>query len=260
MKFGVEHVALWTSTPGDIVDGKFVKVTDWAEASRRWHSLQSNANAGRWQQWAMVMQRHKDGGVHYHACVVHREDVRGNLNFAALRKRDYRTANPALRAEWEFWRETAPKYGFGRVEFLPVYEVEGFGRYLARYLKREIGCRRKEDSKARLLRYSQSWERCVMGAFTWTDTRALRARERAEEVTVKFFGNADRRDREMGKAWKWRMRRLLWCAETMFPIFLDQIEQELDCYGGFEVAMQTVFAKFDLRDKQAREAREKLGL
>lgn len=231
-----------------MVNGEFQKVHEYAEASRRWNSLNTGALQGRWLQWALVMQRHKDGGVHFHVCVVHRDDIRGDLNFAEVKRRIYRTANDALKAEWEFLRGVMPKYGFGpRVEFLPVMDVESLGRYLARYLRKEVGRRRKCDRRARLLRYSLSWERTVQGAFSWCDRRSLRAKARAEEIGIKFFRSPAAMENALGKAWKWKLRRLLWCAEAAYIGFVFAIERELEFYGGFEFAMQAVFADVDER-------------
>lgn len=42
------------------------------------------------------------------------------LDFAAMNRGDYRSASPYLRAEWQFWRDTASHYGFGRTESLPI--------------------------------------------------------------------------------------------------------------------------------------------
>ena len=237
-KFGADHVAVLTTTPGDIVNGEFVKVQDYAEASRRWNSLNSGALQGRWVQWALVMQRHKDGGIHFHVCVVHREDIRGQIDFAELKRRNYRSVNKALSDEWAFLRDVMPRYGFGpRVEFLPVRDVASLGRYLARYLRREIGTRRKCDRGARLLRYSQSWQRTVRGAFSWCDKRALRAKARGEEIAVRFYHSQEAMERELGRAWKWKLRRLLWCGEAVYHAALAAIVAELECYNGFEFAM-----------------------
>ncbi len=262
MKFGVGRVGLWTSTPGDFRDKEgFVKVTDWKEASARWKSLIGHVSMD-WIQWVLVMQRHKDGGIHYHVCFVHREDIRGTLDFAALKKRDYRSANAALRAEWQKWNfknGVQLKHGFGRVEVLPVYEMEGFGRYLSRYLKREIGTRRKEDAGARLVRYSQTWDKVVHGPFSWADMRALRARVRAAEVAINFYGTEAKMEVELGRAWKWKLRRLLWCSETLYTAALAEIERDLEFYRGFEFILGQVFERADKRALEGAKIAEQNG-
>ena len=256
-KWGASRVALWTSTPGEVdVLGTFQKVHDWREASRRWDSLNSNVIRRRpWVQWAMVMQRHRDGGVHFHACVIHESDVRGELDFDALRRRDYRSANLALRAEWAVWRQVAPRYGFGRVEFMPVYDGDGLGRYLARYLRREIGKRREADTRAQLFRFSRSWERAVKGEACWADMRAKRARRRGEIVGNRLWGSLDAMVDELGAQWRWKLKRLLWCADDVFPVVLEDAADALQYAGGALVAIDEAFAKVDRRMAEGQKVR-----
>jgi hypothetical protein len=54
------------------------------------------------------------GRIHYHLLVVMAQDIPTGFDFAAVKGGDYRSASEYLRKEWKFWRETAPKYGFGR--------------------------------------------------------------------------------------------------------------------------------------------------
>jgi len=258
MRNGPERVGLWTSTPGEVVDGKFVKVSDWREASRRWNSLISNASK-KWIQWVCVMQRHKDGGVHYHVCFVSEKDIRGALDWEALRRRDYRSANEALREEWAFWREVAPKYGFGRVEVLPVRDANSLGRYLARYLARELGKRREGDRRARLVRYSQSWQRVVVGPFCWADVAALRARRRGEAFVKEFFGGCwGRVEHTLGRAWRWKLSRLLWASDAVYPRILDAVRADLKLYSGIEFVLNDVIQRMDRREAEARAMIERL--
>jgi len=58
--------------------------------------------------------------IHYHLLVVLAEDIRTGFDFAAVEQGNYSSANSFLRSEWSFWRVTAPKYGFGRHELMPV--------------------------------------------------------------------------------------------------------------------------------------------
>jgi hypothetical protein len=70
--------------------------------------------------------------------VVLDADIRTGLDFAAVAMRDYRTAPAALKSEWAFWRETAPRYGFGRTELLPIKSTaEGFSKYVGKYIAKQ---------------------------------------------------------------------------------------------------------------------------
>jgi hypothetical protein len=251
-RFGADRCGLWTSTPGETdLLGQFQKVLDWREASRRWDSLNSNVVRRRpWTQWGGVMQRHKDGGVHYHFFVVHKENIRGEIDFDAVKRGNYRSAPPALRKEWEFWRRTAPRYGFGRVEFLPVRYVEGVGRYLARYLRREIGRRRECDSHAQLFRFSRSWQRVVLGDACWCDRRALRARQNAAELGAKLWGSEERMIADLGEHWRWKLRRVLWLPLGDLSSVVTRARDYLECYDGKLMALEDAL-KFETSRREA---------
>ena len=68
------------------------------------------------------------------------EDIRTGFHFAAVKRGDYRSASAYLRREWRFWRATAPKYGFGRTELLPIKKTaEGVAKYVGKYIAKHIG-------------------------------------------------------------------------------------------------------------------------
>ena len=138
VRYSFNNLAFFTGTFPDNV--KTIK-----EAQRRFNSMNTNAMRGRFLAWGSVVQRHKDGRIHLHLVVVCKEDVRTGFDFQAVRRRDYSSASHYLRAEWKFWRENAPKYGFGRMELLPVRTtITQFAAYVSRYLTRQKGTRRKE--------------------------------------------------------------------------------------------------------------------
>jgi hypothetical protein len=70
--------------------------------------------------------------------------------------RDYRSANDALRSEWKFLREIAPRYGFGRTELLPIKSNrEGIAKYVGKYLGKHHDSRREADKGIRLVEYTR---------------------------------------------------------------------------------------------------------
>lgn len=156
-KFGIERISMLTLTFKD-------HVTCRKEASRRFNSLVSNVIKKRYHEYVGVIERQKSGRLHYHIVLVHDCDVRGNLDFEALKNRDYRSANDALRREWAFWRRTAPKYNFGRTELLPAKSTaKALAYYIGKYISKDIEsraigkvCNKQnfDDKGARLVRYS----------------------------------------------------------------------------------------------------------
>ena len=98
------------------------------------------------------MERSKSGRLHFHLLVVCREDIRSGFDFAAVKRRDYRSASEYLRGEWAFWRKACPKHNFGRCELLPVKkDGERAAGYLAGYIGKHLRARYAEDKRARLV-------------------------------------------------------------------------------------------------------------
>jgi len=146
-QFGLERLGFLTLT--------FVEnVYDIREANRRFNSLNTHVIKDRYERAIAVVERQERGAVHFHLLVVAASDIRTGSDFEAFKRRDYRSANPALRAEWAFWRATCSKYGFGRHELLPVRSTaEGIARYVASYIGKNIRARNEGDKGARLVRY-----------------------------------------------------------------------------------------------------------
>jgi hypothetical protein len=109
--FGKERVGFLTLTLGDFeAGGRFRNLRDRKEAQRRFHSLLTNEISKRYVCGVTVMERHKNGGIHFHLAVVCKEDIRGQIDFAAsfppkgvtgkpVYRPDYSTANDAIKRE-----------------------------------------------------------------------------------------------------------------------------------------------------------------
>lgn len=157
--FGIERLGFLTLTVGDSVAGRWVGVTDRAEASRRFNSI-LNRIRERYHCGVIVTERHKSGAIHFHLLVVLSDDIRTGFDWEAVSRRDYRSASDALRAEWAWWRENQGKYGFGRHELMPVRTTgEQIGRYVAKYLGKSWSERTADDKGGRCVRYFGKWDR-----------------------------------------------------------------------------------------------------
>ncbi len=144
---GLERLAFLTLTFADAVASRKV-------AEKRFNSLATHVIRRRYGRSIVVTERQKSGRLHYHLLVEVPVDIRTRFDFAAVKRRDYRSACPWLRAEWKFWRKTGPRYGFGRCEMMPIRSnKEGISRYLAKYIAKHIHGRAEEDKAARLVRY-----------------------------------------------------------------------------------------------------------
>jgi hypothetical protein len=145
--FGIEHIGFFTLTFKD-------HVTDIGEAQKRFRSLRAHVIAKRYKCAIGVWERHQSGRIHFHLVVALEKDIRTGLNFSALKRKDYQSVNSALRTEWAFWRQTCPKYRFGRHELLPIKSnAEGIARYVGKYISKHIRQRLPEDKGARVVRF-----------------------------------------------------------------------------------------------------------
>lgn len=196
-EFGVKRLGFLTLTFADLV-------LDLREAQRRFHSLVTGVLNERYKRCIGVWERCKSGRLHCHLVVVLDQDIRTGFDFVACEKRDYRSANPALRAEWAFWRKTAPAYGFGRTELLPVKSTaEGIAKYVGKYVSKHIDRRQEDDKGKRIVRFigfSEPGARKASAKFGWNSNGAkewrlkieayarLHGAETYEEFT-KLFGN-----------------------------------------------------------------------
>lgn len=146
-RFGIGRLGFLTLTFGD-------QVKDLREGQRRFHSLCTHVLRARYSHIIGVWERQRSGAVHFHLIVVLAADIRTGFDFEAVKRRDYRSACPELRAEWKFWRRTAPRYGFGRTELLPVRScAEGIARYIGAYISAHVRARLCGDKGARIVRY-----------------------------------------------------------------------------------------------------------
>jgi len=252
--YGFDHLAFFTGTFPDNV--RTIK-----EAQRRFNSMNTNAMRGRYLAWVSVVQRHKDGRIHLHLVVVCKEDVRTGFDFAAVKRRDYSSAGAYLKAEWKFWRDNAARYGFGRMELLPVRaSIEQFAGYVSRYLTRQEGTRRAEKG-ARLVRYSKGWK-TVYNGFSWVPDRWRIERVQAQqEEAFRRLGIRNVVDAEFrwGRGWRRYFNRLFYADSNSFSIVLCNAERSLEFYEGVDFAVADAWADWDKRAKIVAEGEEFLG-
>jgi hypothetical protein len=188
-------------------------VLDIREAQKRFNSLRTGVLKSRYLDFITVVERQKSGRIHFHLLAAVAYDVRTGFDFAAAQEGDYRSAGVHLRAEWAFWRRTAPAYGFGRTEQLPVRSTsDGIARYVGKYVAKHLHQRREDDKGARLVRYSQGARKCGT-RFAWNGPKAKEWRKKlASFATRHGCWSIDMLRERFGSRWAYRL--------------FDQIEQE----------------------------------
>lgn len=158
--FGINNVGFLTLTFAD-------HVTDPKEAQRRFNSLRTNYLKARFPHYIRVFERTKNNRIHYHLIVATKQDIRTGLDFAEIKKRNYKSANLNIRTLWQSLRENLPNYGFGRAELLPVKtNSKGLARYISKYIGKHIENRNLQDKGFRLCQTSLDKKRYWKNANT----------------------------------------------------------------------------------------------
>jgi len=205
-RFGLERIGFLTLT--------FARhVVSFKEAQKALHSLMTGVLKQRYPEYIIVMERMTSKRIHYHLLVVMAGDIRTGFDFAAVKRGDYRSASDYLRREWKFWRQTAPKYGFGRTELLPIKKTaEGVAKYVGKYVAKHIGQRLPEDKGARLVRYSKASSR-VGTRFAWGSPGAWMWRSKLGAFCQSLHLNSDNYQTFLkewfGRNWVYHLRPLI---------------------------------------------------
>lgn len=206
-QFGIENIGFLTLTFRD-------HITCPKEAQRRLNSLITHVIRPRYIEYIRVFERQKSGRIHYHLLVVLPFDIRTGVDFDALAKKDYRLAPESLRKEWTFWRKTAPKYGFGRTELLPVKSTAAaLGKYVGKYIGKTIEYRIPEDKGVRLIGSSKgaragncNFQFLSDGSKEWRRKLAIFAQIVQEKHPETKINTLKELSEVLGKNWAYRFR------------------------------------------------------
>ena len=214
-KHGLEKILFTTLTFDD-------HVTDRVEAQRRYNSFATGFLRPRFgKKIIRVMERQKNGRIHYHLLLPMPVDIRTGVDFKKLEpllERGRRSKHsewvdagigPVLFAEWSLWRRTAKKYGFGRTELLPIKSNgEGIAKYVDKYIGKHMGNRIDADKGARLVSYSGSARRCN-SRFDWVSPGADLWRAKLGLFVRSAGGSAENYSEFMeenyGRGWAYRL-------------------------------------------------------
>jgi hypothetical protein len=216
-KYGIENIGFLTLTFKEMI-------TNAKESQRRFNSLNSHVISKRYTATIRVMERCKSGRIHYHLLVVLGDDIRTGFDFSAIKNQDYSSANKAIRLEWAYWRKTAPLYGFGRTELLPIKSTgRALGQYIGKYIAKHIEHRIMADKGVRLVSYggnSRNWNSkhtpLDYGSTQWRYKVNALARQVTKSKGVMCYGLADIQ-RHLGKNWAFKHRDYIMTLEPIHP-------------------------------------------
>lgn len=202
-RYGIERLGFLTLTFAD-------HVLEIKEASRRFNSLNTHVLKARYECAIATVERQKSGRLHFHLVVVLKADIRSGCDFGAFLQGDYRSAGPALRAEWAFWRGTAKKFRFGRTELLPIRSTsDGIAKYVGKYIAKHMCRRVLEDKGARLVRYlGFDGSRRTSCRFVWNSKGSAKWRVAVAEY-AHLVHAVDLEDLKLkrGKRWAWKLAK-----------------------------------------------------
>jgi hypothetical protein len=231
-RFGLERIGFLTLT--------FARhVVAYKVAQKALHSLMSGVLKKRYVEYIIVMERMDSKRIHYHLLVVMAQDIRTGFDFTAVKRGRYGSASDYLRREWQFWRKTAPKYGFGRTELLPIKKTaEGVAKYVGKYVAKHIGQRLPEDKGARLVRYSKGTNRIGI-RFTWASSGAYMWRSKLGAFCRMLGLNSDNYKiflkEWFGKNWVYHLRPLI--QSIKLPEFFSEEESRTSLRSAWTVAV-----------------------
>ena len=208
-KHGLKNIGFLTLTFPD-------HVTDMREAQRRYNSLNTHILRDRYQGTIAVKERCKSGRIHFHLVVALNFDIRTGFDFAQIKQHNYSSANTKLKNEWFFWRQTAPKYGFGRTELLPIKSTdEGIARYVGKYISKNVQQRPDEDKGFRLVNYSGDskisttrFTAVNQGSKNWRHKTKLFAKDISKVQGLPPL-SIDNISKHLGKRWAYKWREFI---------------------------------------------------
>ena len=244
-EFGIERIGFFTLTFKD-------NITDLREAQKRFRSLRAHVIVKRYQRAIGVWERHASGRIHFHLVVVSDKDILTGADFAAFKRKDYRSANSALKAEWAFWRQTCPKYRFGRHELMPVKSNgEGIARYVGKYISKHVSQRLPEDKGARVVRfigYKPGMRRACC-RFSWnTDNGWLWRHKTATFAERRGIKDIGQMKSVFGRRWAYHLQERIIGQFLEGVAFPSRKAADLNLTQGFPTFLERV------RKKEIQEA------
>jgi len=252
--YGIERVGFLTLTFAD-------HVLEPSEAQRRWHSLATHVLNHRYNgRFVRVFERQKSGRIHYHVLVVVADDIRSGFSFEQAMNGVYKSAGPALRREWAFWRTTAPKYGFGRTELMPIRScTAAISEYVGKYIAKHIGNREERDKGVRLVSTGKGLRNVTNTRFAWATSGAGNWRRKLGWLALRLgYTSANYQAKfieDFGSSWAYHLSK--WVMQirfTQYPSKADAIADWPDLAADRSVPDDAISIELPDRDCEAKRS------
>lgn len=171
-KRGQQNVGFLTvTTPSECLEP--------SEFQEKWHSYLSNVVRKTFATGMCVRERQpRSGNWHAHAVVDVGWDIRTEFPFDQVARKFYANVDPRLRKLWRHLRETAPNYGFGRIELLPLkHDGRACARYVTSYLSNTFTSEKPIGQERCRLFSVWGKTRFVFSRFTFVSSRIIQKRK-----------------------------------------------------------------------------------
>lgn len=215
---GENRVGLLTLTFKD-------NVTDHKEAYRRFCNMARRFLREEFGCYIGTKERQKRGALHYHLVIDCKEDIvgRGEWVFVPEKKRWYfKSPPPSLVRLRRLLREKLGVYGFGAIHNLnPIRtNAEAVGKYIAKYIGKNLENRKPEDKGVQLVMYSQGVNRSISGSFGWVGKRSTETRRQVQYYAARLHDCSsmeELRDK-LGQRWALSFYKLLPYLNEILPV------------------------------------------
>lgn len=243
-KFGLGKIGFLTLT--------FPKDLTMAEANRRLNSLATHFLNKRFVCWVCVREFTKGGRPHFHLVVVCKEEIREGFNFVNYTEMNWMGSSPRrrhkflreikalsraldpspeLRSVWNDLRAVLPLYKFGRHELIPIRKNgAALARYVGGYIRKSMDFRPVEAKGARLITYSKSFPRKIVG-HAWgfhTPAKAIWRKKVARFSELHRIQDLGQMKFRFGPRWAWWFRDVIESLNILPGLSIEEVRVYFD--------------------------------
>ena len=138
----------------------------------------------------------------------------------------YANVDPRIRAIWKQLRETGAKYGFGRIELLPVrFSGNACAEYVTKYITKHKNSEKSEGEEKCHLFGVWGGVRSVCSRFGWVSSRIVRKRKEWLAAQFPEMGISDDNGlkRMLGPHWWFHLGAVL--LDVILPVEYYQVPE-----------------------------------
>ena len=216
-QFGETHVGILTVTLPDCLSA--------FDFQDKWHSWLTNKLKKMFPTGMWTRERQpRSGNWHAHAVVNVGFDIKTGFPFEQVDQKFYANVDPSIRAIWKQLRETGEKYGFGRIELLPIrHSGNACANYVTKYITKHRNTEKQEGEEKCRLFGAWGGVRTVHSRFSWVSSRIIRKRKAWLAAEFEITDD-DGFKRMFGPHWWFHLSRDL--MDVIMPVEYYQVPKD----------------------------------